>query len=214
MKKKLFLAFFIFNTFFVFSHPHMFIDCKVDFSFSENSLEGFFITWYFDDYFASSILMDFDLDKNLYLDKDEIIDIRDNAFINLKNYNFYLYVFDGVKNSTISKVSNFSANWENNKLSYKFFVPYKVNISSKKSEVRVACYDKVFFCDIMFLEKAPISYSAPKNISVKYFVQQNTETKISYDNTNQTNARKNKEFSGVTSPYEAVISFYKKSKGE
>ena len=71
------------------SHPHIFVDCTLSFVFDENGFAGIKERWVFDEMFSSMILNDFDKDRNLSLDSQEIVAIKKGAFSNLKNFNYF-----------------------------------------------------------------------------------------------------------------------------
>ena len=47
-----------------FTHPHVFMDTRIEVTYDNHGVEGFWITWKFDKVFTAGILMDFDSDKN------------------------------------------------------------------------------------------------------------------------------------------------------
>ena len=121
MKKLLTL---LTTTIFLFSHPHTFIDL-----YPTISGNTFTLKWVFDEMTSNMIMMDFDEDHDMKLNDKEQKLIHDEAFIHLKEFNFYAHMMVGDKEQSIKKVSNFKTYFENNRVVYQFDIelPKKLN---------------------------------------------------------------------------------------
>ena len=74
------------------AHPHMFIDTRLKIDIQGNSLKQIEITWYFDPMFTASIVGDFDGDRNGVFTPEETEEVREYAFSNLENYDYFTFL--------------------------------------------------------------------------------------------------------------------------
>ena len=177
--KKIFLVMVFFSiTFFAFSHPHLFMSSKEKFVFNDNKLHGCWIEWTFDSYFSSDIIYSYDSDKNGIFDAAETKLVYNNAFINLRNYYYFIFIRQGNKRTNPKKVYNFSARQDNGYLVYKFYIDLS---NYGGNDLYLAVYDYTFFCDIRYPEDSvKFSYDKSK-LSVSYSIQENTDYPVYYD---------------------------------
>ncbi len=189
------------------AHPHVFMDTQVEFRFGEKGLEGFWVEWLFDEIFSAGIKMDFDLDYNNAFSEPEIKELEKGAFSNLKNYDYFTYVTVGDDKHPVREVSSFHAELRKNRLVYRFFVPYTVHADIKARTLRVAVYDKSFYCDIAFQKRHPVQLTGGDLFKISHSIQQDQEYIINYDNSFQTATRDGAIYDGITNPYEIHLSF-------
>ena len=192
------------------AHPHVFLDTRLDFQFKQESLDGFWVEWLFDEIFTASIRMDYDADRNNQFDADEIEAIRQGAFSNLRHFNYFTYVKAGKQLHKVTKVNSFSAKMSNNRLVYRFFVPWNVPATQKTKNLIVAIYDESFYCDIEFRKKKFVQLIGGENLWIQTRKQMDASKVIEYDNRYQTASRSGVVYGGVTNPYEISLKFRKK----
>lgn len=167
MKKIYFVIIFVlfFSGKSIFSHPHVFIENSAIFILNNDSVKGIQVTWIFDDIFSSSIINDYDKDKNYIFNENESLKIYDDAFSNLENYNYFCYIKINNKEVNFKKVKNFSASILNKKkLVYSFFIPINKKITNSKTNISLLVYDKSNFCNVDTKDKNSISI---KGVSLK-----------------------------------------------
>jgi ABC-type uncharacterized transport system substrate-binding protein len=162
------------------SHPHVFMDTRIEAAYGSEGLSGFWITWRFDKVFTAGILMDCDSDKNERFDSGEVAVIEDRAFSNLANYSYFVYIRSPKGAHRPSKVESFSAYMEGGRVHYRFFVPCAVPIGGGEVKVNVAVYDDTFFCDIGYVETAPLLLPASDIFSGDYTIREDRGIHIDY----------------------------------
>jgi ABC-type uncharacterized transport system substrate-binding protein len=194
------------------AHPHVFIDARVEFEFSGEQLEGFWVEWRFDEMFTAMIVLDYRAPRSGPFPERTVRAIEQGAFSNLQYYDYFTYVFTGGRPRPVDQVKNFTAYLDDNRLVYRFFVPHSQPvISGEDSVLSVRMYDETFFTDIAFHTEAPVSDNAGSvagsGIRTSSRVYQNTDKVIEYDPTSQTARREGARYTGVTHPYEAEIRF-------
>jgi ABC-type uncharacterized transport system substrate-binding protein len=162
------------------AHPHVFMDTRIEAAYSNEGLSGFWITWRFDKVFTAGILMDFDGDKNERLDPGEVAIIEDRAFSNLVNYKYFVYIHSYRGAYRPAKVRDFTAYMEGGRIHYRFFVPYALPVGEGEVKVNVAVYDDTFFCDIGYVDTAPLLLPASDTFNGEYTIREDRGIHIDY----------------------------------
>ena len=106
------------TTIFLYAHPHVFVDAHV-----EVQSDKIFILWSFDEMTSSVLMSDYDKNKDKKLDDKEIAFMKKDHFDTLASYSYFFHFFDGKKEQDITKVNDFAASFEGNKLIYIFSIP-------------------------------------------------------------------------------------------
>jgi len=162
------------------AHPHVFMDTRIEAAYGNEGLSGFWITWRFDKVFTAGILMDFDRDKNERFDPAEVAVIEDRAFSNLANYSYFVYIRSPNGAYRPSRVESFTAYMEGGRIHYRFFVPHVVPVGEAEVKVNLAVYDDTFFCDIGYVETAPLLLPASDTFSGDYAIREDRGIRIDY----------------------------------
>ncbi len=197
----------------VFSHPHMFIDAEITFLFGPSELKGFWVEWYFDEMFTASIRLDYDFDRSGSIDAREAREIRDNAFVNLRHYNYFISLYHEGGIHKVSEVENFSARLNADRLVYRFFVPYELKVSDPRQNLKLVIFDDTFFCDIVYLPEDPIHIEGAGAIEVESEILINRDRGVVYNPVGgfgYTNTAGNNVVGDQAFPYELNLSFWKK----
>jgi len=163
------------------SHPHTFIVQRIKIVFDDKGLAGFKIQWNFDEMFSVMIAGDYDKNQNGILEKNEITLIKNEAFSSLAKYNYFTFIKIGEKPFKVEFIKNFTAILNNNKLSYKFFVPCHVTATNSFKHITVAVYDPSYYSAIFFAEKNPAALDNAEVFEVKTALKEDKSTSIYYD---------------------------------
>lgn len=161
-------------------HPHVFIDTRIEAAFEDAGVAGFWITWKFDKVFTAGILMDFDRNKDEHLSPTEVAEVEANAFSNLANYNYFVYVRSPRGLHRPPSVREFTAYVEAGRVHYRFFVPYSFPVEDREVQLNLAVYDETFFCDIGYAEVAPVLFPASDTFSGRYSIREDRGIRIDY----------------------------------
>jgi ABC-type uncharacterized transport system substrate-binding protein len=132
------------------SHPHVFIDCSVSAVFDQNGLAGFKLSWVFDKVFSAAIILDFDGNGDSNFDAEEIDAVKEGAFANLKNYDYFCHVTVEGAAFRVQYVRDFSVVIRQQRIIYTFFVPCHVPATGQYKTVTVGVYDETYFTDISY----------------------------------------------------------------
>ncbi len=127
------------------AHPHVFVDSSLTFEFDSQGLKGIREKWWFDEMFASMILGDFDTNHNGILSKKEAKALRDGAFINLKDFNFFTTILIDGQPYMATEATEFTPSIAEGTLIYEFFIPCKVIEDNKKHTIVATNIDKSLY---------------------------------------------------------------------
>lgn len=185
-----------------FTHPHVFMDTRIEVVYDSHGVAGFWITWKFDKAFTAGIMMDFDRDKNEQLNPAEVSVIEDKAFSNLVNYKYFVYIRSSKGQYRPSQVREFTAYMEGGRIHYRFFVPYSLPVGDGEVRVNVAVYDETFFCDIGYAKPAPLLVPASDTFSGEYTIREDRGIHIDYT--------ANDGSAGSTFPRQVVLTLRRK----
>lgn len=76
-----------------FAHPHIFIDAKFEaVASADGNLSELRNVWTFDEVFSSSVLLDFDKNADMTLDRNELIAVGKTVRVSLEQYKYYTNV--------------------------------------------------------------------------------------------------------------------------
>jgi ABC-type uncharacterized transport system substrate-binding protein len=157
------------------SHPHIFIETKVQINFNDTGLVGFRVDWVFDDMFSSTISTDYDRNRNGAFESDEIDAVREGAFSNLRNYNYFILLVSENREVEIEEVQDFKAEIIKSKVRYSFFIPFKIEADSRLREIKIGVFDDTYFCDVKYAEESPVVINGRGSIDSSYRLVKDTE---------------------------------------
>ncbi len=166
------------------SHPHVFIAQSIKIVFDDQGLAGFNIHWTFDDMFASMIAGDYDKNQNEVLEKGEVALIKKEAFSYISKYNYFTFVKIDGEPFEVKFIQNFSAEFHDKKLVYKFFIPCHVTATSNFKHVTVASYDPTYYSAIFFANNGSVSLDNSEPFKVKTAIKEDKSTSIYYGQVN------------------------------
>ncbi len=162
------------------SHPHVFIDYTVNFVFDQNGLAGIETEWIFDEMYSSILIQDYDVDKDGRFSKNEIITTKQDAFSNLENYNYFVYLTNNSQCFEVKSVENFSVNVYDNKVIYSFFIPWVVPASLSYKKIEICMYDETYYVDLLPLGDDPVRFTNEESIDYEVKVYEDTKESRDY----------------------------------
>ena len=164
----------------LFAHPHVFIDYTVNFVFDQNELTGVATQWIFDEMYSSILIQDYDANKDGKFSDREIITIKQDAFSNLENYNYFIYLSINSKNFKVKSIKNFSVDVYDNKVIYSFFIPCVVPATLSYKKIEICMYDETYYVDLLPVGDNPVRFTNATSIDHKYKVFEDTKTSRDY----------------------------------
>lgn len=161
-------------------HPHVFVYNSIKVVFDKKGLAGFKIKWVFDEMFSNIIIHDFDKNRNGHFEPSEVGDVKNGAFSNLKNFDYFTHIKINGKAIKVKFVKDFSAMIKDNTLIYRFFVPCHVRAISSFKEVKISIYDMTFYCSV-FLTKNPIGFENASHYELHHRIERNKKEAYYYE---------------------------------
>jgi len=140
----------------IYSHAHVFIDNSLVFVFDESGLIGVKVTWIFDEMFGTSVIGDYDRNKDGKFSADEVKRLQAGAFSNMKKHDYFCHVRVDGRKFKVHYVKDFTPALVDGKLSYSFFVPLTVRAAKEPHRISFAVYDDTYYCDVVFAEKEKV----------------------------------------------------------
>jgi len=162
------------------AHPHIFIENSVKVMFDASGMTGVRLHWVFDEMFSSTMIAEYDRNKNGSFEPKELAALRKGAFANLKNYHYFAYITIGKKPHSISSVNNFQASIHNNSLSYSFFIPCTVKADASPQKVTIAVYDETYYSDIVLADYRCDHSRAPGAVASTITSKENVDKSFYY----------------------------------
>lgn len=175
-----------------FSHPHAFIDNRLTVIFDNDGFAGIHVEWVFDEFFSNMITGDYDRNNNRILESSEVIAIKNEAFDNLANFDYFTAIRIGEKPFKVKYVRDFSAILRDDTLIYHFFIPCHVKASPAFKEIVVSQYDPTYYTDMSLDEGQTVVIEDNSRIEASCHVSENP--KISY-------------YFGLVHPIETIVQF-------
>lgn len=170
------------------AHPHVFIETDLTVCFNDDMIDKLLVCFEFDEMFSADFIQNFDANKNAIFEPDEIEQIKNKAFANLINYNYFIHVIDGGKTVKIDSISDFTASMgENGKLKYFFTVNTNLSTSNPNKVIKIATFDHTYFIDVelnkngvKFINNDVVNYSWKliEDKSMAYYYEQIYPTAI------------------------------------
>jgi ABC-type uncharacterized transport system substrate-binding protein len=141
---KLFCLIFLYTI--ALAHPHSFIDYNVEVIVNEFGIQGINNNWTFDEMF-SYFLLDYDENEDGVFSKEELAILKEEAFDNLKNYNYFSEILINNNKHNISSIKKFSAYIDNSIVRYEFFVPLDLTITND-TNLTLLFYDPTYYIHV------------------------------------------------------------------
>ncbi len=131
------------------AHPHIYIENSVRIMFDGTGMTGINVRWVFDEMFSSTMIEEYDSNKDGTFARQEVEALRRGAFSNLKNYHYFTYITIGSKAFDVRYVKDFRAVIQDHRIIYTFFIPCHVKADSRPKTITIAMYDETYYTDIL-----------------------------------------------------------------
>ena len=133
------------------AHPHVWIDYHLTVLFEAGHIIALQQDWSFDEDFSTTALHDLGRrpGATAALTENEITALHDKAFINLRNYEYFIHVWsNGVAVKPAKDASHFSASIQGPALRYHFTVPLTKPVDPRQSAVSIGLWDDSYYVDV------------------------------------------------------------------
>jgi ABC-type uncharacterized transport system substrate-binding protein len=132
----------------VWAHPHVFAENNVVFDFNGKGLTGVKIRWTFDELYSSSIIMDYDKNRDRTFEPDEAKKLARQAMADLKLNHYFTYVRVNGRDFPVNSIKDFQVAINQGRVVYSFCVPCPISVRTTEQSVDVSCYDENYYIAI------------------------------------------------------------------
>lgn len=160
-------------------HAHVWISGALIINFDEQGMSGFRQEWVMDEMFSAMLIHDHDKNMNKKFEPAEVKDLYENAFTNLKNFDFFTRVKIDGKTFAVKYVKDFDAMIIKDIVVYHFFVPCHIKADKKDKEIRIAVYDESFYTNFTIL-KDQVFLENASGYDCRYEIKKNKDDAFYY----------------------------------
>jgi len=133
-------------------HPHIFAEARLDVIIgADNKVQALRHLWRFDDLFSSTVLVEFDANKDLKLDEKELEEVGNTVHASLAEFNYFQMVTQDDKDVTMIAPDRLVAMLQDNQL----IILFEAKLSepmSLKGKLDFGVYDPTFYTAIDFVD--------------------------------------------------------------
>jgi ABC-type uncharacterized transport system substrate-binding protein len=165
----------IFNSQIAVSHPHSFIENTIKLKFDSEGFAGFNIQWQFDEVFSEAVIDEYDRDGDRIFSADEVASIKEGAFSNLKQYNYFCDISIDGKSFDVQYIQDFRPTVFSNKLVYSFLVPCHVKAANTMKTIKFCMFDPTNFIDIQLTDEPEIIRANTSAVHIKISKDRNPD---------------------------------------
>ncbi len=154
------------------AHPHIWITAALSFVFEDGKLTALRQAWVFDDFFSASLIQDFDKDKNGVFDAAEQQALAGQAFVALRESDYFTRMRQGVESFPFGDAQNFSATQAKGLVVYGFTLPLATPLDPARGPITAGIYDESFFVDVAFDEADPVRFDGIPSGTCSYAIRE------------------------------------------
>ncbi len=137
-------------------HPHVFMDVELTFVFDAQGLAGIRQRWTFDEFFSVQLVDMVDANDDGRLSEAEARKIEQEAFANLKNFNYFNHIRVNGREIVFGRATQFVARQKGGIVSYEFVLPCSVPAKAgSQSTITASVYDQSYYTDVLLSEAKP-----------------------------------------------------------
>lgn len=150
MKKALILAIAAAFPSLALAHPHVFAEARLEaISDDQGNISELRNVWRFDEVFSSSVLMDFDANRNLKLDPDEAATVGQTVKDSLAEYGYYMNITAEGREVKVSPPDVINVLYQDGQL-LMFFIVKPAEPLPLKGKILLGVWDPTFYTSIDF----------------------------------------------------------------
>lgn len=152
------------------AHPHVFADARLELTIAPDGTVGKLAhIWRFDDVFSSTVLMEFDKNGDLQLDKNELIDLGRVINSSIAEFKYFQTVLADGKDIKMARPQDLAADFTDNHLLIVFTSkPEKPLKLEPGHTVSFGVYDPTFYTAIDYVsDKELVVKGLPKGCASK-----------------------------------------------
>lgn len=158
------------------AHPHVFVDAKMEIvGGPDGTLGSIRNIWRFDELFSSSVLFDFDKNKNGELDPDELDEVGKTVLGSIAEWSYYTFVSVKAGDLAFNPPPEIRALYQDGQLLLFFEMKPKQTVDLKSTPVTFTVYDESFFVAFDFADENAFQLLDLPKTCTKAFTQPNPD---------------------------------------
>lgn len=143
------------------AHPHVFAEANLEILSNEaGNVEEIRHVWRFDEFFSSSVLIDFDKNSNLKLDPEELEEIGSVVHKSLAEFGYYTDLEVDGQSVAMSAPDMIVADYVDDQL-LMFFAMAPAHPLKLEGKISVGVFDPTFYASIDFLNDSDLKFTGP-----------------------------------------------------
>lgn len=162
------------------AHPHVWIDAATTFVFEDRALVGLRHHWRFDEFFSSFVIEEHDADGDGAFDETETQAVREQAFANLREYDYFTHLRIDGKKLPLDQVTGFTAENDDGVLVYTFTMPLPEPVDPGARRMAAGVYDPEYYVEVLLDEFDPVRFEGIPSGACTFAIREDTEHPIYY----------------------------------
>jgi ABC-type uncharacterized transport system substrate-binding protein len=160
------------------AHPHVWITSVTSFVFAGPELLGLRHRWQFDEFFSSYVIEEHDADGDGSFDAAELASLRDGAFSNLREFDYFTHArLDGAP-LALTEVRDFAATIADGVLIYEFTLPLPEPIDPAAVSFAAGVYDPEYYVEVLLDPDDPVRFSGMQPGACIFDIREDTDNPI------------------------------------
>ncbi len=170
------------------AHPHVFAEATLQVTVgADGNVEQLGHVWRFDDLFSSTVLLEFDENKDLKLDEAELQKVADVVHGSLEEFDYFQLVSADGKDVAMKKPERFLASFDDNMLTIMFASQPEMPLKLA-GKLGFGVYDPTFYTAIDFTDDATMMVENMPARCSKSVVRPDPEEALAENQENLTDA--------------------------
>jgi len=139
------------------AHPHVFIDNRLTFSFTDGEVTSFQTDWRFDEIFTEDLLSQFDADGDKQFSAAESEQVKEGTLPNLEAFRYFTYVYLDGRDLGEMAPSGFIADVVDGSVRFRLTYQLPRPVDPHQTKLAVSIYDQEYYVEVQLAEKAPVA---------------------------------------------------------
>ncbi|MBQ0710448.1 MULTISPECIES: DUF1007 family protein [unclassified Ochrobactrum] len=140
------------------AHPHVFAEARLELTIApDGTVQKLAHVWRFDDVFSSTVLMEFDKNGDLQLDKNELVELGHVINGSIAEFKYFQTVLDDGKDVKMARPTDLAADFADNRLLIIFTSkPEKPLKLAPGHKISFGVYDPTFYTAIDYMNDSDL----------------------------------------------------------
>ncbi|WP_336057500.1 DUF1007 family protein [Nitratireductor sp. CH_MIT9313-5] len=169
------------------AHPHVFAEARLDVVVEGGKVQGLRHLWRFDDLFSSTVLVEFDANQDLTLDREELEEVASVVNASIAEFNHFQIVTSNGKDVDMIKPDTMIADFKDSQLII-MFESRPASAIPLDNTVTFGVYDPTFYTAIDFTEDEYLSVENMPDNCTKQVIRPDAEEAIAENQQSLTDA--------------------------